>query len=505
MKIKLIYFSLLIYFVLTGCSQSTKKNGNCESINVSNSAQKIDIGDYSVYTKVLGEGSPTVVFENGGGGTAENWNSVQPEIAKITRTFSYDRPGLGKSDESPLPRTASVQVQELKLLLERANIKPPYIFVPNSYGAYISTLFAHTYPDDVAGIVYVDGTSEKLPEYIKDYLSFIKFQLYKFSTRSNPDGNYKELCLSQQEITDAAKNDGLRNTPIVVLTSDINEMVKEFSQLMTIEDSPWMEWQKKIAALSDKSKHYIIYGTGHMIHMDNPKVVIKAITKLLNNEYNWDELYTEPNEVISLAPEKMKEYVGRYLFSLEDIMTIEEENGHFYVDMFGVKKTEILPVSEKRVILKNKDISFELVRNQESDIDFLVISGKYLMDTIFAQRIDKNHLTPHEKLVQGNIDEAIGIYKKVHETDPLNLAITEHRFNVIGYELLRKEKYSEAISIFMLNTEFYPESSNTFDSLAEAYMKAGKNELAISNYEISLRLNPKNENAKKMLMKLKKK
>ena len=80
----------------------------------------------------MGEGSPTVVFENGGGGTAENWNSVQPEIAKITRTFSYDRPGLGKCDESPLPRTASVQVQELKLLLERANIKPPYIFVPNS-------------------------------------------------------------------------------------------------------------------------------------------------------------------------------------------------------------------------------------------------------------------------------------------------------------------------------------------------------------------------------------
>lgn len=505
MKIKPICFSLLLYFVITGCTTSTTENENTKLINVSNNTQYIDIGGYSVYTKVLGEGSPTVVFECGGGNTNEVWNLVQPEIAKITQTFSYDRPGIGMSDESPLPRTALNQVKELRLLLEKAKIEPPYVFVPNSYGAFISILFAYMYPDDVSGIVFVDGTSEKLPKYIKEYLSFPKFPIYKFVTRSNPDGNFKEISKSAQEIAYASKTDGLRNTPLIILTSDIKIMAEQFADLMTVDDSPWMDWQNEIASLSNISKHYIIYGSGHMIHMDNPKVVIKAIKKLLNNEYSWDESYTEPNELISLAPEKMQEYVGRYLFSLEDIMTIEEEKGHFYVNMSSFNKTEILPVSEKKVILKDKDISFELVRNQESDNDFLVISGKYLMDTIIAQRIDKNHLTPHEKLVQGNIDEAIEIYKKVYEIDPLNIALTENRFNTLGYELLNKEKYSEAIAIFMLNTEFYPESSNTFDSLAEAYMRAGKDELSISNYEISLRLNPENENAKKMLVQLKKK
>jgi tetratricopeptide (TPR) repeat protein len=216
-----------------------------------------------------------------------------------------------------------------------------------------------------------------------------------------------------------------------------------------------------------------------------------------------NDTYSEPTEVISIAPEKMKKYVGRYLFDVENILTINEENGNLYANIPSFNKTEILPISEQKVVLKDKGISLELVKDQESDSDFLVISGKYLMDTIFAQRIDKKPHTPYEKLVDGNIDEAIEIYKGVHETDPLNLALAEDRFNAIGYELLNKKKYSAAIAIFKLNTAFYPESYNTFDSLAEAYMKAGKNELAISNYEISLKLNPDNENAKNMLVELK--
>ena len=199
----------------------------------------------------------------------------------------------------------------------------------------------------------------------------------------------------------------------------------------------------------------------------------------------------------------MKKFTGRYLYDIESIVTISEENGRFYANIPSFTKFEILPVSEQKVILKDKDISLELVKDEESDSDFLVISGKYLMDTIFALRIDKTPHTPYEKLVQGNIDEAIEVYKGVYKTDPFNLALTEDRINAIGYELLNLEKYREAIAIFRLNTEFHPQSWNTFDSLAEAYMKADKKELAISNYEISLKLNDENENAKKMLMELK--
>jgi D-alanyl-D-alanine-carboxypeptidase/D-alanyl-D-alanine-endopeptidase len=65
--------------------------------------------------------------------------------------------------------------------------------------------------------------------------------------------------------------------------------------------------------------------------------------------------------------------------------------------------------------------------------------------------------------------------------------------------------YDQAINTFKLNVERYPQSSNSYDSLADSYMRAGNREQAIKNYEKSLSLNPRNTNAVEQLKKLKKK
>ena len=55
--------------------------------------------------------------------------------------------------------------------------------------------------------------------------------------------------------------------------------------------------------------------------------------------------------------------------------------------------------------------------------------------------------------------------------------------NAIGYQLLNEENTDAAIAIFKLNVSEFPESSNTYDSLGEGYMKQGNNEKAIVNYK----------------------
>jgi tetratricopeptide (TPR) repeat protein len=60
----------------------------------------------------------------------------------------------------------------------------------------------------------------------------------------------------------------------------------------------------------------------------------------------------------------------------------------------------------------------------------------------------------------------------------------------------------EAIEIFKLNVEAYPESGNVYDSLAEAYMNDGNEELAIKFYLESLEKDPSNDNARGMLKRL---
>jgi Tfp pilus assembly protein PilF len=64
------------------------------------------------------------------------------------------------------------------------------------------------------------------------------------------------------------------------------------------------------------------------------------------------------------------------------------------------------------------------------------------------------------------------------------------------------KKTPEAIEIFKLSVEAYPESYNTWDSLAEAYMDHGDKELAIQNYKKSLEVDPKNANAVNKLKQL---
>jgi len=75
----------------------------------------------------------------------------------------------------------------------------------------------------------------------------------------------------------------------------------------------------------------------------------------------------------------------------------------------------------------------------------------------------------------------------------------EVEFNQLGYRYLGEEKYEEAIAVFAMNVDMYPESWNVYDSLGEAYMKSGQHDLAVLNYEKSLELNPENENGKRML------
>ena len=84
-----------------------------------------------------------------------------------------------------------------------------------------------------------------------------------------------------------------------------------------------------------------------------------------------------------------------------------------------------------------------------------------------------------------------------------NGSISEDSVNSLGYRFLGKKRFADAIRIFKLNTDLHPQSANTYDSLAEAYMDSGDKHLAIEFYEKSLVLNPDNSNAISQLKKLK--
>ena len=105
-----------------------------------------------------------------------------------------------------------------------------------------------------------------------------------------------------------------------------------------------------------------------------------------------------------------------------------------------------------------------------------------------------------ETINNKGIEEGIAFYNT--NKDAVNYKVDEGDMNQIGYELMGSEKLKEAIQVFKLNIEAFPEAFNAYDSYAEALMTLGDNEGAIKNYTKSIELNPANQNGIDMLKKL---
>ncbi len=102
-------------------------------------------------------------------------------------------------------------------------------------------------------------------------------------------------------------------------------------------------------------------------------------------------------------------------------------------------------------------------------------------------------------IASNSVDQAIRQYHDLKASAPAIYNFDEGQLNALGYQLIQAKKFHEAVRILQLNVEAYPESSNVYDSLGEAYMDEGDKQLAITNYQKSLQLNPKNRGAAKML------
>jgi CubicO group peptidase (beta-lactamase class C family) len=104
-------------------------------------------------------------------------------------------------------------------------------------------------------------------------------------------------------------------------------------------------------------------------------------------------------------------------------------------------------------------------------------------------------------LARGAAD-ALREYRARRQTLAPAELLTEAQANRVGYNLLALKKLTDAIEVFKLNVEDHPQSSNAYDSLAEAYMRNGDTELAVRNYQKSVELNPNNRNGVEALKKL---
>ena len=292
----------------------------------------IDVGGYRLHIHSLGSGSPTVVLDAGLGNIGLDWGLVQPEIAKFARVVSYDRAGYGWSEKGDGPRTSLRIVQELHTLLHNARIPGPYILVGHSFGGANVQLFATTYPDEVMGIILVDGCHEeqekRLPPSPIGSSGFGNPIVARLSTffgvsrvLMNMQGSsiappmpqhlwdaHLALCLTtkhwnsmldeSKELNESlaqlaeANRSILAKTPCTVITAGrmpdlaafgLNEQLNAYLQEMF---ATWGELQKELVSKFEHGRQIIAEKSDHMIPWHQPELIVHAVQELISETQN---------------------------------------------------------------------------------------------------------------------------------------------------------------------------------------------------------------------------
>jgi pimeloyl-ACP methyl ester carboxylesterase len=116
-----------------------------------------------------GSSETTIIIDHSLGGV-EGYLLID-QLAKLGRVVIFDRPGYGWSKPNWQPRTSHQINLELQNLLQTAQIRPPYILIGDSFGSYNMRLFAHSYPEQVSGLIMTDGLHQdqmlSLPLHLK--------------------------------------------------------------------------------------------------------------------------------------------------------------------------------------------------------------------------------------------------------------------------------------------------------------------------------------------------
>jgi pimeloyl-ACP methyl ester carboxylesterase len=273
----------------------------------------VDVGGYRVHLYCTGTGSPTVVIV--GAGYSFDWGLVQPEVARFTQVCSYDHSGIAWSDSGPKD-SCSLRVSEVHTALKNARIKGPYVFVGHSLGGLVARVYAGRYPDEAAGIVFVDhafsstvvsslrndakappplltpgppvlsGSGggkamglESDPNFSK--LSERDRELHLWAIAQARDqavlqSNHETSmqCAGQADAFAKERSQPLGDRPIVDVSTD------------EARTPDYVKLQTDLLSLSENSKEIIAENSGHFVIIDRPDVVIDAISRVVQSVRN---------------------------------------------------------------------------------------------------------------------------------------------------------------------------------------------------------------------------
>jgi CubicO group peptidase (beta-lactamase class C family)/TolA-binding protein len=227
------------------------------------------------------------------------------------------------------------------------------------------------------------------------------------------------------------------------------------------------------------------YGAAIMTNSDNGSQILPEIVRAIGAAYEWEGYPSEPIEPAKLDAAALAARAGRYQVTTDEILTLTPKGERMEARLSLQKGFELIPLTADEFVRTDADVRYTFSKDS-SGRDQIVILPQAGGETRTGRRVAETVHVPAEDLEAGNVYSAIRGYQRLRDANPADPSVAEARFNALGYAYMAREDYKTAIAIFQLNTQLYPDSANTYDSLAEAHMKKGDRKKAIDLYRKAL-------------------
>lgn len=234
----------------------------------------------------------------------------------------------------------------------------------------------------------------------------------------------------------------------------------------------------------------------------NKPLFINELVRSVALTYSWPNYMAPAHKILPLTQQDLNSYLGRYKYDQYGFIKVYKENGKLMAVQNLNDPTELIKVGENTFAMRDWNFKVSFVQD--------TISGKKeLIQTLADQTIRsknpklvKDEIVPLELILEGHFEKGLQAYQKAKKEDSDHEQLSEGFLNSMGYVLLHRNKTDQAIDLFRVNTHLYPNSENAYDSLGEAYLKAGNKNKAKQSYQQLIKINPKNERAIQVLQTL---
>jgi pimeloyl-ACP methyl ester carboxylesterase len=272
-RLALLYpaFALLTLLAVGGAYETVAEATTSQSIPKSGHVYAVN--GHSLYMSCSGRGTPTVVLFNGLGERASSWARVQSNVAGTTRVCTFDRAGEGWSGPAPGRQDGRQLAADLHMLLAAARVPRPYVLAGHSVGGTYALIYAHEYPNQVAGVALVDSATPyqfNLPDYPNFYSTWRRVsalfptvaragitRIVGLGTPGAVRADHNEFMELPTAFKQAQALTTLGSKPLVVLTAGRGQQ------------AGWPASQDKLALLSSSHAHITIRGATHSALLDN--------------------------------------------------------------------------------------------------------------------------------------------------------------------------------------------------------------------------------------------